>query len=69
MSAINSPPASTPEAWENEGGLIAPVVDTDALGIVRHMTETFSVGGFRYTNLADAITQAHRTGAAERPAA
>ena len=48
------------ESWENEGGSIAPEQSAESLGIVRHLTETYSVGGFRYTNLTDAIAQARR---------
>jgi hypothetical protein len=56
------PNTSTPraDAWENEGGSTAPDGDADSLGVVRHLTETYSVGGFRYTNLTDAIAQARR---------
>lgn len=45
---------------ENAGGNIAPQQLADSLGVVRHLTETYSVGGFQYTNLADAIAQARR---------
>jgi hypothetical protein len=31
-----------------------------SLGVTRQMTETYSVGGYRYTNLTDAIAQARR---------
>lgn len=31
-----------------------------SLGIVSHLTETYSVGGYRYTTLTDAIAQARR---------
>jgi hypothetical protein len=30
------------------------------MGVTRIMTATFSVGGYRYTNLADAVAQARR---------
>jgi len=32
----------------------------ESLGVVRHRTETYSVGGFRYANPTDAIAQARR---------
>ncbi|WP_375289389.1 hypothetical protein [Qipengyuania sp.] len=35
-------------------------VPPDMHGIVRQMTETYLVGGYRYTTLADAIAQARR---------
>jgi len=53
------------QSWENEGGSIAPedvaLKDIAAsLGVVRHMSETYLVGGYRYTTLSDAIAQARR---------
>ena len=48
------------ESWENEGGSIPPAELAEKLGVVRHVTETYSVGEFRYTSLADAIAQARR---------
>ena len=54
------------ETWENEGGSIAPEQLADSLGVVRHLTETYSVGGFHYTNLTDAIAQARRMAKLER---
>jgi len=47
------------QASEDEGGM--PSVD-EAMshGVTRQMTETYSVGGYRYTNLTDAIAQARR---------
>ncbi|MBX9896799.1 MAG: hypothetical protein K2Y17_02690 [Qipengyuania sp.] len=59
-SPATSPPAVKTESWENEGGSIERIELADSLGVVRHMTETYSVGGFRYSNLADAIAQARR---------
>lgn len=59
-SPATSPPAVKTESWENEGGSIERIKLADSLGVVRHMTETYSVGGFRYSNLADAIAQARR---------
>lgn len=49
-----------PEAWENEGGSLASSELADRLGVTRHVTETYSVGEFRYTSLTDAIAQARR---------
>ena len=48
------------ESWENEGGTLAPEQLADSLGIKRQMTESYSVGGYRYTSLTDAIAQASR---------
>lgn len=48
------------ESWENEGGSLAPEALAESLGVVRHVTETYSVGAFRYTNIDDAIAQARR---------
>lgn len=48
------------ESWENEGGSAAPLASAESLGIRRLVTETFSVGGYQYTNLADAVAQARR---------
>jgi hypothetical protein len=58
--------ASKSESWENEGGSLAAHDLADSLGVVRHMTETYSVGGYQYTNLADAIAQARRMAKLER---
>ena len=61
---MSQPPrrTATPvnESWENEGGSVAPVPSPESLGIVRLMTETYAVGGYRYTNLVDAVAQARR---------
>ena len=48
------------DSWENEGGSIAPFDLARSLGVTREITETYSVGGYRYTNLTDAIAQARR---------
>ena len=50
------------ESWENEGGTTAPSPEAlaESLGVVRHVTETYSVGEFRYTSLTDAIAQTRR---------
>lgn len=61
-----SVPATVRSDWENEGGSIASPELAERLGVVRHMTETYSVGGFRYTNLVDAIAQARRMTKLER---
>ena len=55
-------PISKPRAenWENEGGSLSPAGDAEALGITTHLTESYTVGGFRYTNRADAIAQGQR---------
>lgn len=53
-SAINA------QSWENEGGTLDPRELAHSLGVVRHLTETYSVGGFHYTNLTDAVAQARR---------
>lgn len=60
-------PYSTPadrqhnsESSGNEGGSLAPDALAEPLGVVRHVTETYSVGAFRYTNIDDAIAQARR---------
>jgi hypothetical protein len=52
--------SSKTESWENEGGSVTPSQLADSLGVTRHTTETYSVGEYRYTNLADATAQAHR---------
>jgi len=45
------------KSWENKVGSVALQNLAESLGVVRHRTETYSVGGFRYTNLTDAIAQ------------
>jgi hypothetical protein len=52
-----SPPA---EGWENEGGSLRAKTPAESLGVERVMVETFRVGGYTYTNLADAVAQARR---------
>ena len=54
----SSPPGA--ERWENEGGSLRPLPTPESLGIKRVLLETFTVGGYSYTNLADAIAEAHR---------
>ena len=58
--------ASTTESWEDEGGSVQPLHYAESLGVTRHMTESFSVGGYRYTNIADAVAQARRMTKQER---
>lgn len=53
-------PQPRTEVWESEGGTIAPEQLADSLGVVRHLTDTYSVGGYQYTNLTNAIAQARR---------
>ena len=57
--SIAEPSAKT-ESSENEGGSVTPVDLALSLGVTRQMTETYSVGGYHYTNLTDAIAQARR---------
>lgn len=54
------------ESWEDEGGSIVAEELAESLGIIRHVTKTYSVGGFRYTSLTDAIAQARRMTKLER---
>lgn len=54
------------DSWENEGGAAAPPQLAESLGVIRHMTETYSVGDYRYTSLTDAIAQARRMAKLER---
>lgn len=49
------------ENWENEGGSLRLPASPESLGVTRIVSETFAVGRYRYTNLADAIAQARRT--------
>ena len=53
-------PAVPVERWENEGGSPAAESYPESLGITRQLTETYRVGGYAYTNLADATAQARR---------
>ena len=53
-------PSAKTDSWENEGGSTAPFDLAMSLGVTRQMTETYSVGSYRYTNLTDAIAQARR---------
>lgn len=67
QSPMYSPAIAHAEAWENEGGSMPSAEElAERLGVTRHMTETYSVGGFRYTSLTDAIAQARRRAKLER---
>lgn len=62
---MTSPPPGQSDAeqaarWENEGGHLQSPTSLEGLGITRVLTETFLVGDYRYTALADAVAQAHR---------
>jgi hypothetical protein len=59
-SSIVTQPAAKIESSQEEGGSADTARLAESLGVVRHMTETYSVGGFRYTSLTDAIAQARR---------
>ena len=48
------------ENWENEGGSRRPANYAESLGVTTVPVETYAVGGYRYTNLADAIAQGRR---------
>lgn len=48
------------ENWENEGGTVRSAASPESLGVTRGVTETFAVGGYSYTNLADAVAQGRR---------
>ena len=58
--------SSKTESWENEGGSVEIAQLTTSLGITRQTTETYVVGSYRYTNLADAVAQAQRMAKLER---
>jgi hypothetical protein len=51
---------ATAERWENEGGAAVAETSLESLGITRLFSETYVVGGYSYTNLADAAAQARR---------
>jgi hypothetical protein len=48
------------DSWENEGGSVRPLSYAESIGVTRIVTETFRVGGYSYTRLADAVAQARR---------
>ena len=61
MSQPPSPAAIQRNASaENEGGSLTALPSAESLGILRQVTETYSVGGYQYTNLTDAMAQARR---------
>ena len=53
-------PQST-DRWENEGGSLKALSSIPP-GVVRHTEETFTVGSYRYSNLADAVAEVERSG-------
>ena len=57
---------SNTDGWENEGGSVASLQLAESLGITRQISETYAVGGYRYTSLVDAIAQARRMAKLER---
>lgn len=59
-------PSNKNASWESEGGSLASDQLAESLGIRRQMTETYSVGGYHYANLTDAIAQARRMAKLER---
>lgn len=52
------------EACENEPGGVDQLAQS--LGVTRQMTETYTVGGYHYTNLTDAIAEGRRRAKLER---
>ena len=57
----HQPVAKAPaENRENEGGGAPADIDLESLGITRMLAETYVVGGYSYTNLADAAAQGRR---------
>ena len=66
--AQSMPTSSTgaTQSWDYEGGNSSPRQLAESLGVVCHATETYSVGSYKYTNLADAIAQARRMAKLER---
>jgi hypothetical protein len=59
---MSAQPASRPAAenWENEGGSLPQPTEVEALGITRFLGESYVVGGYSYTRLADAVAQGRR---------
>ena len=51
--------SSATASWENEGGGLSGGSILPE-GVERHVTETFTVGAYHYTNLVDALAQAGR---------
>ena len=66
QSASQTAAITRTESWENEGGSLPSAELAERLGVVRHVTETYSVGEFRYTSITDAIAQARRMTNLER---
>ncbi len=56
----SAPPKPAGQAWENEGGSLRPENESEALGIVTHQSQTYTVGEYRYTSLSDAMAQGRR---------
>ncbi len=50
----------TPEISESEGDGGRPMSYAESIGVVRVLTETFTVAGYTFTNLADAVAKARR---------
>lgn len=48
------------ESWENGGGSPPALNYAESLGVTRVLTETWKVGGYTYTSLADAVAQGRR---------
>lgn len=55
-----APDTPATDRWDNEGGRLPPDYGLPE-GIERHTEETFAVGKYRYTNLADAVAQVRRS--------
>ena len=61
MSHSSSPKTASPTKLSTvEGGNVTAAQFARSLGVTCHKTEVYAVGGFRYTNLTDAIAQARR---------
>jgi hypothetical protein len=56
----NSQNLESKEGWENEGGSLGSPSSIPS-GVTRHTEEIFTVGPYRYTNLADAAAEVERT--------
>lgn len=48
------------ENAESDDGTARPAAWLESLGVTRVISETFAVGGYSYTNLADAVAQGRR---------
>jgi hypothetical protein len=61
MSHSSTPKsASTQTPSKVDEGKLSPAQLARSLGITCQKTEVYAVGGYRYTNLTDAIAQARR---------